>query len=243
MNWFDEQIRQRKIEDDQILSESLWEAADAVLGKRSGSSRDERALTGDALERILRFYHLKKTEIPSSITSLEEQLEYALHPQGMMYRKIRLEGDWYKDATGAFLAFRQEDNAPLAIIPAVPFGYRCYDLAGGDSWFVRKKNLGRIKEEAYCFYHPFPQTKLSVSSLLRYILSCVRVIDFGSAERQEDAKNHPESIWYSNKKYYSPPEQTGALPQGPWSDIYALGVCMFKMAANGFPQNWQPGSP
>ena len=108
MNWFDEQIRQRKIEDEQILSESLWEAADAVLGKRSGFSRDERVLTVDALERILRFYHLKKTELPPSITSLEEQLEYELHPQGMMYRKVRLKENWYSDATGAFLAFRKD---------------------------------------------------------------------------------------------------------------------------------------
>ena len=177
MNWFDEQIRQRKIEDDQILTESLWEAADAVLGKRSGFSRDARALTGDAMERILHFYHLKKTEIPSSITTLEEQLEYELHPQGMMYRRVKLEGAWYKDATGAFLGFRKEDDSPLAIIPAVPFGYRCYDVAGGTSWFVRQKNLDKIKREAYCFYHPFPQTKLTISSLFKYILSCVRVVD------------------------------------------------------------------
>ena len=81
MSWFDEQIRQRKAEDDQVFREALLDAAGSVMGEAL-FTRDDRALTGGALERILRFYHLKYIEAPESIKTLDGQLEYILHPRG-----------------------------------------------------------------------------------------------------------------------------------------------------------------
>ena len=62
MGWFDEQIRQRKLEDDRIFRESLKGAAGAVLGLERVFRDDDRVLAGSALEKILRFYHLKYNE-------------------------------------------------------------------------------------------------------------------------------------------------------------------------------------
>ena len=82
---------------------------------------------------------------------------------------------------------------------------------------------------------------LSLSNIMHLRDGSVRIIDFGSAETIEDAMNRPQAIWRTSKKYYSAPEQIRSESQGPWTDIYALGVCMFKMAAGGLPQNWAPG--
>ena len=60
MGWFDEQIRQRKAEDDKIFRESLKDAATTILGSRQSYMGDDHALTANALEKILRFYHLKR---------------------------------------------------------------------------------------------------------------------------------------------------------------------------------------
>ena len=81
MSWFDEQIRQRKAEDDQVFREALLEAAGSVMGETM-FTMDDRALTGGALERILRFYHLRYNEAPESIKTLEGQLEYICIPRG-----------------------------------------------------------------------------------------------------------------------------------------------------------------
>lgn len=35
MGWFDEQIRQRKQQDDEIFSDAFWGIADAVMGTNS----------------------------------------------------------------------------------------------------------------------------------------------------------------------------------------------------------------
>ena len=178
MSWFDEQIRQRKENDDQIFQNSLLEAVNTVYGRQGGFIEDDRALTGNAMERVLRFYHLNYQEVPQNITTLEEQLEYLLHPQGMMFRKIHLKEGWQREAIGAFLGFRSSDGAPLALIPSGITGYRCYDTVSGDSFYVTKKSMSRIKTEAYCFYRPFPQSKISIATLFRHIISNLRLFDF-----------------------------------------------------------------
>ena len=177
MSWFDEQIRQRKAEDEQVFREALLDAAGSVMGEPIFTT-DDRALTGGALERILRFYHLTYNEAPESIRTLEGQLEYILHPRGMMYREIRLKDGWQNDATGAFLGFLEKDNTPVALIPAGIRGYRCYDPSTDQSWKVTKKNAARLKKEAYCFYRPFPQKALDIPELFKYILGCMRPADF-----------------------------------------------------------------
>ena len=177
MSWFDEQIRQRKAEDDQVFREALMDAAGSVMGE-TVFSKDDRALTGSALERILRFYHLKYNEAPENIKTLEAQMEYILHPQGVLYRQVELRDGWQRDATGAFLGFLEKDNTPVALIPSGLRGYRCYDSSTGQSWWVTRSTAGRLMKKAYCFYRPFPQKEITIPTLFTYILSCLRLSDF-----------------------------------------------------------------
>ena len=88
------------------------------MGRRQEYIRDDRVLTGSALEKIMRYYRLHYEEAPESVKTLDEQLEHVLYPQGMMYRRVRLEDDWYKRAVGAYLGFRSDNGAPLALIPS-----------------------------------------------------------------------------------------------------------------------------
>lgn len=178
MGWFDEQIRNRKRRDDQIFTDSLKEAAWTALGKQNLSMEDDRVLTGSALEKILRYYHLDYVSAPEGTDSLDEQLEYTLHPQGMMYRKVLLKEGWYKEATGAYLGFRKSSGAPLALIPSGILGYRCYDVASGESFLITKKTMADIREDAYCFYRPFPQSSLNIGMLIKYMLGILRFPDF-----------------------------------------------------------------
>ena len=178
MGWFDEQIRQRKAEDERMFRDSLKEAAGAVMGTRLLQEQDDRVLTANALEKILRFYHLELVEVPDKIKRLEDQLEYVLHPQGMMYRSVELKEGWYRDATGAFLGFAAENGAPVALIPSGRGGYLCYDAGNGEVYKVNHKTQNRLRQDAYCFYRPFPQGKLSIPGLFRYILGCLHVSDF-----------------------------------------------------------------
>ena len=108
MGWFDEQIRQRKLSDQEILEDSLFRMASAVLGKqRAGLLDDERIVAKAAIDEILKYYHFKPVEIPNEIRDFDEQLEYCLRPHGLMRRSVQLEKGWYNDAFCPMLAFRK----------------------------------------------------------------------------------------------------------------------------------------
>ena len=112
MGWFDEQIRQRKLSDQEIFEDSMFRMASVVLGKqRAGVLNDDRIATKAAIDEILKYYHYKPVEVPDSVRELDDELEFCLRPHGLMRRNVTLEEGWYKDAFGPMLAFRKEDGA------------------------------------------------------------------------------------------------------------------------------------
>jgi hypothetical protein len=118
MGWFDEQIRQRKQNDQDVFEESIFRMASVVLGKsQAGALDDRRIVTKAAIDDILNYYHYKPVDIPASVDDADEALEYCLRPHGIMRRNVKLEEGWYKDAYGPMIAFRKEDGLPVALIP------------------------------------------------------------------------------------------------------------------------------
>lgn len=89
--------------------------------------------------------------------------------------------------------------------------------------------------------HGYLHRNISLSNIFRTSDGGIRVIGFGSAEPIETAKKNPGMMWPSSKRYYSPSEQISNSVQGPWTDVYAAGACLFKAVAGGWPQNHRNG--
>ena len=68
MGWFDEQIKQRKKNDDAVFEEAFVGIADAVLGSKMSAAfeSDENKAT-NAIDEILKYYKIKPREVPASI--------------------------------------------------------------------------------------------------------------------------------------------------------------------------------
>lgn len=172
MGWFDEQIRQRKLSDDEVFADSFADIAGAAAGRRfSDALRGDRRAASDAIGDVLRFYHIKLREAPGNITDINEQLEY------LMRRTVRLEKGWYKDAIGAMLGVRRDDGAIVALIPTGLSGYRFFDRRSGRYEKVGPKNEALFEEDAICFYKPFPLGKMGIPGLLRYMAECLQTAD------------------------------------------------------------------
>ncbi len=179
MGWFDEQIRQRKLSDQEIMEDSLFRMASAVLGRqRAGLLDDERIVTKAAIDEILKYYHCKPVEIPSEIRDLDEQIEFCLRPHGLMRRNVKLEKDWFKDAFGPMLAFRKEDGAAVALLPGALFGYRYRDPDSGKTIRLDRKTAEQFDTDAICFYRPLPLRKLGIPDLIVYLKDCLNTGDF-----------------------------------------------------------------
>ena len=178
MGWFDEQIKQRKLSDEAILEESFARIADAVLGSQMSMaySSDDAKAQG-AIAEILKFYKIKPREVPDSVKGLEDRLEYLLRPHGIMRRNVQLEKGWYKDAIGALLGTRKDDGSVVALIPRGFRGYSYLDAATGKWIPVTKKNQDLFADEGICFYKPFPMTKLTIGSLVQYIVNSLETVD------------------------------------------------------------------
>ncbi|MBQ7699273.1 MAG: NHLP bacteriocin export ABC transporter permease/ATPase subunit [Clostridia bacterium] len=178
MGWFDEQIRKRKDADQAVFEESFEQMADAVMGRRmSKSLNDDRQITADAIGDILKYYHVAAQEVPDAITDMNEVLEYLLRPAGFMRRSVELEKGWYRDAIGAMLGTRRDDGSVVALIPTGLNGYSFYDRKLGKTVRINRKNQDIIEKEAIAFYKPFPISKMTVGSLLKYIIQQISFSD------------------------------------------------------------------
>ena len=174
MGWFDEQIKQRKQSDDQLLEEAFARMADAVLGtKMSSAYQSDEARASGEIGEILAYYRIKPREVPDTVKGLDDRLEYLLRPHGIMRRNVTLEKGWYKDAIGAMLGRRRDDGTVVALIPRGMTGYAYYEPKASRWIRISGKNEGIFDDEAICFYKPFPLTKLTVPVLMRYIAQCL----------------------------------------------------------------------
>ena len=173
MGWFDEQIRQRKLSDQEVFEESIFRMASVVLGKqRAGILDDDRIVTKAAIDEILKYYHYKPADIPETIRDFDEQMEFCLRPHGIMRRNINLEEGWFKDSFGPVLAFRKEDGVPMALFPKPFIGY-WYRNPDGKKITVNSENAKQFDRDAICFYKPLPLRKLGISDLIVYLTECL----------------------------------------------------------------------
>ena len=178
MGWFDEQIRARKEADQAVFEDCFQKLAGAVIGRRmSAALNDDRQITADAIGEILKFYHVKPQEVPETIRDMNEVLEFLLRPYGIMRRSVRLDPGWYHDAAGAMLATRTDDGSVVALIPGGLNGYRFYDRKTGKTVRLNRKTAALIEPEAVAFYKPFPLTKMSMGSLMKYIIQQIAPAD------------------------------------------------------------------
>ena len=178
MGWFDEQIRERINNDDEMFSDAIAGMASVIMGERIGNALHQNSIiTKNAIEEILKYYHIKIQDVPPSIKDLDGQLEYLMRPEGIMRRTVNLNDEWYKDAIGAMLAYRNDDETVIALIPGKFSGYKFYDTKTGKYISVNKHNANLINSEAICFYKPLPLRKLSIKDLLIFIIHSITLFD------------------------------------------------------------------
>ena len=178
MSWFEEQIRQRRVNDQEIFEDAVFEMASAVLGRnRAGRLNDERIVTQAAIDQVLKYYHFRPVEIPDRLKDEEERLEYALRTYGLMHQNVTLSGSWYKEAYGPMMVRRKDDGLPVVLLPRM-FGGYYWKEGSGPSVKVTKKTMKQFGEEAICFYKPLPLREIGIADLISYMKDCIDFSDW-----------------------------------------------------------------
>ena len=175
MGWFDEQIKQRKLSDQEVFEDSFMQVAGVILGRRVIAA--DNVLSKVAIDDILKYFHIKPTEVKEGISDFDEALEYLLRPHGIMRRAIKLKEQWYQDAYGPILGFIKENGVPVALLPQKFFGYYYNDPESGKKIKINRWNADKISDDAICFYRPLPLKKLQIPDLLLYMRRCIAMED------------------------------------------------------------------
>lgn len=168
IDWFEEQIEQRKKRDEELFQEAFTDLASAaqgekVLGKMLLSDTKK---TTQTIEQILRFYRLKPGKIQVRAEEFDEQLTEQLRSQGVMRRDVKLKEGWYRQTIGALLGFTKEGE-PAALLPRRN-GYVYFDYDKGKWKRINRRNCSLFCEQAVCLYKPLPMKPVSRWGFVRF---------------------------------------------------------------------------
>lgn len=172
MGWFEEQIKQRKESDSRLFHETFASIASSVTGDGLYARELEfETQAANAIEEVLRWFHITPREVPPSVSTFNDRIEFLCRPHGLMRRTVDLPSGWWKDAIGPMIGFLEEDGAPVALIPRTISGYKYHNPRTGETVILKSDNEKLLKREAICFYRPFPLRSMKVTDLLKYIWS------------------------------------------------------------------------
>ena len=175
MKWIESQIETRARLDAQASERAYAKLAASVTDGREAPRADmgEPGLVDGAARACLRYCGVEPGEVPDGVADADERLDYLCRPTGAMRRKVRLDGDWYRQAFGALLGTLESGEA-VALIPRGVRGYGYMDPATGRKVRVTPETAERIRPEAVSFYRPLPARPLAVRDLAAFM---ARVFD------------------------------------------------------------------
>jgi NHLM bacteriocin system ABC transporter ATP-binding protein len=85
-------------------------------------------------------------------------------------RRVLLHGDWWRRDNGPLLAYRAEDEEPVALLPSSPSRYELVDPVNRTRTPVTAANASSLLPFAYSFYRPFAARALTSWDLFRFSL-------------------------------------------------------------------------
>lgn len=173
------QIKQRMNSDEDQFSDAFVSLSEVITGSQYldlfSDKQAEQAT--EAVDAILAYFGIQnKKEIPSSVKTFEQRMDYLLRPEGIMRRHVKLKEGWYEDAIGTYMG-TLKNGTVIALIPRGD-SYFYVDNTSGKTVPVNKKTAGEINEDAMCFYIPLPQKKMTTKDFMAFVIKNLHKEDY-----------------------------------------------------------------
>ena len=176
MSWFEEQVKTRKKLDAKTFEDSFLSLAGIRKDNQSNLS-DEAVRENYAISQILSYFHHQMVEIPNNINNFTDKLNYVLGQFDIEYRKVELNDSYEGDSSSPLLIFTFLKNIPVVLFPKGKEKYYYINYQTGKKVYIKASLVNRIELEAYSFYRPLPNKKVSVKEYAKYIQKSIRPID------------------------------------------------------------------
>lgn len=175
MGWFEDQLLSRRKRDNAALSDAYLRLAHSVMSHDRRAEFDVSEAEGldAALAAIVIYLGMKPIEVPDTVEDANDRINHATHPYGIMRRPVKLEGAWWKDASGAYLGHIKGGSA-VAILPnRNRIGYTYVDPISQRPVRINKRTAENLEADALCFYRPLPQRELTIPDVFLFMLGCL----------------------------------------------------------------------
>ena len=176
MGWFEEQVKKRKRLDAATFEDSFSSLAGIKIDNPHHQSIEELR-EFYAIKQILSSFHRQMVDIPASIHKFNEKLSYALGQYGIEYHKVELNESYVSDGRSILLIFTLLKHIPVVLYPIGLKEYYYINYATGKRVRMKAELIHKLELEAYRFYLPLPNQKVSIKEYVRYISKSIRPLD------------------------------------------------------------------
>jgi NHLM bacteriocin system ABC transporter ATP-binding protein len=228
-NIFEEQTRQRREMDQELFESAFGDLTEILqLQATAATGVTSQETAREAIAEVLRQLGAAVPTVPENLTELNAQMEYMLHPTGIMRRRVELRGRWWKDAVGVMLGSTVTGEI-VVLRPGRFSGYECLDIKTRRVSRVSGKIAGQINPEAFVFYRPLPARRLSLSDLIVFMLRSVNGTDFVALLGSGLAVALLGLVLpYINQQIYA-----SVIPAGAVAAIFPVGALLMGAAIAG----------
>lgn len=101
---------------------------------------------------------------------VKEPLEAIVRASRLRMRQILLRDNWWEKDCGPLVAYTQEDNRPVALLPVSPTRYEIFDPSDRTRHPVDAEIASTLAPVAYMFYRSLPDKVLNASDLFWFAL-------------------------------------------------------------------------
>lgn len=176
MGWFEEQVKQRKKLDAKTFEDSFKSLAGIhVKNQKKLSTQEIRE--NFAISQILGYYHHQMVDIPSTIKTFKDKLNYVLGQYGIEYHKVELTEAYVNEYSSPLLIYTLIDEIPVMLFPTKNNQYYYINYGTGKKVYIDAEMIHKLEIDAISFYRPLPNKKMSIKEYVKYIHTSIRPLD------------------------------------------------------------------
>lgn len=176
MGWFEEQVKERKKLDEKTFEASFMSLAGLHVDNPQNLSQEELR-ENYVIKQILSRFRLPTIDIPPRIKKFEDKLNYSLRESDVRYQKIELNDSYVNDTNSPILIFTLVNNIPVLLFPIGNKSYYYINYRTGKKVTIKASVVNGLEMEAYSFYRPLPNKKISIKDYITYLRKSIRISD------------------------------------------------------------------
>jgi NHLM bacteriocin system ABC transporter ATP-binding protein len=161
-----ERLQARLQADRRLVSGALRQLSAADEAARGASGSSPLAEVCQAVGRAAGITILAPRSVLAG--KAKDPLRAIARHSSVRTRRLVLQGEWWRADSGPMLAWTEEGNRPVALLPRPGGGYEIHDPAAAARARVNRQSAATLSGIAHTFYRPLPSTPVSGPELLRF---------------------------------------------------------------------------